>query len=103
MAPVGTHPLKNQFPGVLRSLGLSRPGVSFYALRHTFATVGGETGDQVAVNSIMGHVDSTMAATYRERISDERLRAVTDHVHSWLFPPVAKKEKSAKQVGRAMR
>jgi hypothetical protein len=26
-----------------------------------------------------------MASVYRERISDERLRAVTDHVRAWLF------------------
>jgi hypothetical protein len=33
----------------------------------------------------MGHADETMASRYRERISDERLIAVTDHVHHWLF------------------
>jgi hypothetical protein len=26
-----------------------------------------------------------MASVYRERISEERLRAVTDHVRKWLF------------------
>ena len=26
-----------------------------------------------------------MASVYRERISDERLRAVADHVRQWLF------------------
>jgi len=54
-------------------------------LRHTFETIGGEAKDQIAVNSIMGHVDSTMAGVYRERISDERLRAVVEHVRAWLF------------------
>jgi integrase len=58
---------------------------NFYALRHTFEAVGGETHDQVAVNAIMGHVDDSMAATYRERISDERLAAVAEHVRRWLF------------------
>ena len=33
----------------------------------------------------MGHVDTTMAGHYRERISDERLKAVTDTIHNWLF------------------
>ena len=28
----------------------------------------------------------SMAAHYRERISDERLRRVADYVHDWLFP-----------------
>ena len=34
----------------------------------------------------MGHGDQTMASHYRERIGDDRLKAVTDHVRSWLFP-----------------
>jgi integrase len=75
---------------LLQDLGLARPGLNFYALRHTFETIGGETRDQVAVNAIMGHVEDTMAAAYRERVSDERLRAVTDHVRAWLFPPKAR-------------
>ena len=33
----------------------------------------------------MGHVDSTMAGQYRERISDERLQAVVETVRAWLF------------------
>jgi integrase len=60
---------------------------NFYALRHTFETIGGDTRDQIAVNAIMGHVDNSMAANYRERIDDERLAAVADHVRSWLFSP----------------
>ncbi len=56
-----------------------------YALRHTFETICGESRNQVAVNHIMGHVDESMAAAYRERINDERLQAVVDHVHQWLF------------------
>jgi len=74
-----------EFTKLLQRLGLKRPGVSFYALRHTFETIAGESKDQVAVNAIMGHVDNSMAGVYRERISDERLRAVTDCVHDWLF------------------
>lgn len=64
---------------------LYRKGVGFYALRHTFETIGGDSRDQVAVNYIMGHVDESMAATYREKIDDSRLVAVSDHVRAWLF------------------
>ena len=37
-----------------------------------FRTVGDEAKDQVAVNAMMGHADDSMAAAYRERISDDR-------------------------------
>jgi hypothetical protein len=33
----------------------------------------------------MGHVDPSVSAMYREHISDERLEAVSDNVHAWLF------------------
>ncbi|QJW93089.1 tyrosine-type recombinase/integrase [Frigoriglobus tundricola] len=58
---------------------------NFYALRHTFETIGGESRDQVAVDHIMGHTRDDMASVYRERISDERLKAVSDHVRKWVF------------------
>jgi integrase len=64
---------------------IHRPGLGFYALRHTFETIAGDSLDQVAVNHIMGHADNTMAGVYRERISDERLLNVVNHVRSWLF------------------
>ena len=63
---------------------LARTG--FHTLRHTFRTIADETRDLPAVDRIMGHEDSTsMATRYRERIDDDRLRAVTDHVREWLF------------------
>jgi integrase len=77
--------IAQEFNKTLRKLKLKRPGVSFYALRHTFATIGGETADQIAVDAIMGHVPQGMGATYRERISEERLRNVVDHVRRWIF------------------
>jgi hypothetical protein len=47
--------------------------------------VADEARDFPAIDLIMGHADESTAARYRERISDERLMAVTDHVHRWLF------------------
>ena len=70
---------------LLDKLGLKRPGRNFYALRHTFETIAGETIDQVAIDHVMGHDRGDMASVYRERISDDRLRTVVDHVHNWLF------------------
>jgi len=87
-----------EFTKVLKELKLTRRGRGFYALRHTFETIGGDARDQVAVNYIMGHAppDSDMASVYLERISDERLKAVVDHVHQWLFGADAKTAKPEK-------
>jgi integrase len=58
---------------------------NFYCLRHTLQTIGDEARDFLAVRHIMGHVGADIADEYRERISDERLCAVTEHVRGWLF------------------
>jgi integrase len=81
------NPVSKETAKLLKAHGLRREGLNFYALRHTFETVGGESRDQVAVDHIMGHARDDMASVYRERVSDDRLRAVADHVHAWLFPP----------------
>ena len=54
-------------------------------MRHTFRTIADETCDFPAILRVMGHSDHTISDHYRERISDERLMAVTEHVREWLF------------------
>ena len=66
---------------------------NFYALRHTFRTVAHEAKDPAAADHIMGHESPHMSSVYRERISDERLKAVTDYVRGWLFPPPTEDQK----------
>lgn len=78
-----TNALAKRFRQVLLWAAIKRGG--FYWLRHTFETIGGGAKDQVAVNAIMGHSDSSMAAVYREEIEPARLIAITDHVRRWLF------------------
>lgn len=74
------------FGRLLRKLGISgRKGLGYYTLRHTFRTVADEAKDQPAADYIMGHEAPHMSSHYRERVSDERLKAVTDHVRGWLF------------------
>jgi integrase len=61
----------------------------FLALRHTFQTEGAKSRDKDAVRAIMGHAPlaSDMSAEYDEdRVDDARLRAVANHVLSWLRP-----------------
>ena len=70
---------------LLKKLGLHRPGLNFYALRHTFRTVADESRDQAATDHVMGHAKDDMPSVYRERIGDDRLEAVAEHVRRWLF------------------
>jgi integrase len=82
--------LSVHFNRLLKKLGLHRQGFGFYTLRHVFRTVADGARDNPAVRSIMGHADASIDAAYRERIEDERLKAVTDHVRAWLFGESAK-------------
>src|SRR5262249_4278366 len=81
-------PMVYKVTTLLKALGINgRKGLGFYTLRHTHRTVADEAKDQPAADSIMAHCRGDMASVYRETISDARLRAVTDHVRGWLFPP----------------
>lgn len=79
--------LGQRFSELTASLGISGNLRGFYALRHGFETIGGESKDQIAVDYIMGHAPPSddMASEYRERISDDRLIAVSNHVRQWIF------------------
>jgi len=77
--------IAKEFAKVLKELKMKRNGLNFYALRHTFQTVGESAGDLVAVRSIMGHVDTSMSGLYREYVSEERLRAVVNYVREQLL------------------
>jgi integrase len=79
----GDDPITKEFAKLRKEAKLKHG--TFYWLRHTFQTIADETKDFVAVSTLMGHVDHSISGVYRERISDERLKAVTNHVHTWLF------------------
>ena len=82
-----TDYLGREFGKLLKQLDINgRSGLGFYSLRHTFATIGLQTRDRDAVKALMGHSEGDMLAAYDETgPSDDRLRAVTDHVRQWLF------------------
>jgi integrase len=86
-----------EFDKLLRRHKLKALGMRFYGLRHTFQTAADETHDYPAIMKIMGHAEGVndMSARYREKIGDDRLRAVAEHVRAWLWPPEPKKPASA--------
>jgi integrase len=77
-----------QFARLCKAKGVRVEGASFGHLRHTFRTVADEVGDQHAIHRIMAHSLPGMSDVYVREISIDRLRAVTDHVHQWLYGDV---------------
>jgi len=73
---------------ILKQIKLYRKNRGFYALRHTFETVGVTSGRASAVSLVMGHAASGMSRNYREfqaSIWNDELEQVAEHVHNWLF------------------
>jgi len=93
LAPNGTNLICNRYGTVVSklfskaALAAGVTGRTFYDCRRTFATVADGAKDPVATASLMGHSARAgdMQAIYRQMVSDERLRAVTDHVRRWLY------------------
>lgn len=79
--------------------GVDMRGLGFYGLRRSFETIGAETGNQVAVDFIMGHVPaaSDMGAIYRRHVAESALRQVTDHVRRWLFGSGDRRKRNAQK------
>ncbi len=76
-----------EFGKILKRLHINgRKNLGFYSLRHTFETIAQRANNQVAVNAIMGHVDNTMAARYREEVYKPHLEHVVHVVRAWLWP-----------------
>jgi integrase len=85
---ISDNPISKEMVKVLKALKLHRPGLSFYALRHTFQTIAEKTQDDDAVRFVMGHTESSndMGAVYSEEAPDDtRLLAVTDYIRAWLL------------------
>lgn len=93
-----SHPLSLAFGKVKKAAGIDRKGVGHYSLRHTLETIAGDAKDQPAVDYIMGHVDNSMAGTYREGIDPERIKAVCEFVRrKWIE---AKPDESSRAGGK---
>ncbi len=96
------NPVSKETAKLLKRLKLHRIGRNFYSLRRTFRTIASETRDEAAADALMGHAPPSddMAAVYRQRIGDDRLQVVTEHVRHWLFRKGARNSDS---IDRAVR
>ncbi len=80
-------PVSARFTKLCQNLGIHKPGRGFGSLRHNCETIGGEAGDQAAIDYIMGHsADSDdISAVYRERMKPSRLFKVVKHIRRWAL------------------
>jgi integrase len=90
-----------EFAHLLTDVGIE--GRTFYDLRRTFQTIGEGAHDLVAVQSIMGHAPASgdMSSIYRQKVEDERLLAVTEHVRNWLYAEPAGTSKQPTRKGKS--
>jgi integrase len=94
---VNIDSILQEFKKCAKDAKVKLPAGAFYTLRHVHRTIADATRDRAAIDLIMGHGDASMGAHYRERIDDERLQAVVDHVRAWLLEtkPVDPKKPAA--------
>jgi integrase len=94
-------PISSEFQKLRKLAGITGRGKGLYSLRHMLQTIGDQTKNFVAVQAIMGHVDQSISGHYRERISDDALLEVSNHVRKWLLD--GKPGKAKPKAGRASR
>lgn len=78
--------ISDLFRDRLKSADRYVAGKNFGALRTTFAEIGREVGDDMALKALMGHSDgSQLYESYASGVYLPRLERVTEHVRGWLF------------------
>lgn len=79
--------ITKEFTKIRRAAGVFRKNVAFYALRHITQTVGEKApaSDPLAIKIIMGHVDSSISAKYREHYDPQPIKRVCEHLRAWYL------------------
>ena len=81
-----TNQISKRFSQLAKTADVDREGLSFYSLRHCFQSKSEDfTQDYPAVSRILGRSKREVADHYRDKISDERLEAVTESMRCWFF------------------
>ena len=84
----GDNAISSEFRKAVKELGSYRKNVTtLYTLRRTFETIAAASGEQVAVDYIMGHIPATadMASVYRQKTYNEPLQKVSNFVREWFI------------------
>jgi integrase len=78
-------PISKEFTKLRTAAGVFRKRVGFYSLRHVTQTIGERAAgsDPVAVRILMGHVDSSISAAYREGYDREPVKLICEHLRQW--------------------
>lgn len=78
--------LSAEFRKLAKKVKVYRRGCKvFYSIRRTHETIGAATGQQVAVDFLMGHSRPDMASVYRQRVFNSRLVEVSNFIRGWLL------------------
>jgi integrase len=89
LLPRGRNEISRLMRDFLRERKLYESRRTFYSLRRTFETVAAATGQQVAIDHIMGHLDGSMASVYRQKTFDAPLLKVSNYVRDWLLGAIS--------------
>ena len=69
--------VSKEFSKLMKSTKMRKdPGMGFYTLRRTAATLAAKSGDPFAVKELLGHADLTMATTYVQDVSEQTDRVI---------------------------
>lgn len=83
--PTRIDGIGQMFNRTTKKLGIKLEQSGFGKLRATHRTVSDEVLDDNAAKIVMGHKMKGVDPNYIRRIGEDRLRAIVDHVHDWLF------------------
>lgn len=81
-------PISKEFTKLREAAGVFRKQVGFYSLRHVTQTIGEQAPGQrdgVAIKIVMGHIDNSISAEYREDYDREPIKAICEHLRKWFL------------------
>jgi hypothetical protein len=81
-----TDNVSDTFDLIVRPMGLKRPGIGFYKLKHLSNSTADAAGDPHATFTLFGHSLPGVKSHY-VKVSEDRVRAVTEFMRRHLILP----------------